>query len=154
HRFLVEHLLGHLDELERHVEELSARIAECLRPLLSEEGLKRWDTIVGVNRTTIANVVAAIGVDMSVDPDEHHLSSWAGICPATEESAGKQLRNRTTRKNRWLRRALIEAAWAASHTKSSYPGAQYRRLAPRRGRKRALVAVGHSMLVIMYHLLK
>ena len=142
HRFLVEHLLGHLDELERHVEEISGRIAERLRPLLDAERLKRLDAIPGVNRTTIENVVAEIGVDMSVFPDEHHLSSWAGICPGNEESAGKRLRSRTTRKNRWLLRALVEAAWAASRAKQSYLGAQYRRMAARCGKKRALLAVG------------
>jgi transposase len=154
HRFLIEHLLGHLDELERHVEELSGRIAERLRPLLDDARLKRLDAIGGVNRTTIENVVAEIGVDMTVYPDEHHLSSWAGVCPGNEQSAGKRLRSHTLRKNRWLRRALVEAAWAASHTKASYLGAQYRRLAARRGRKRALMAVGHSLLVIFYHMLK
>jgi transposase len=154
HRFLIEHLLGHLDELERHVEELSGRIAAGLRPLLDDARLKRLDAIPGVNRTTIENVVAEIGVDMTVYPDEHHLSSWAGVCPGSEESAGKRLRSHTLRKNRWLRRALVEAAWAASHTKASYLCAQYRRLAARRGRKRALMAVGHSLLVIFYHMLK
>jgi transposase len=154
HRFLVEHLLGHLDELERHEEDLSGRIAEQFRPLLDDARVERLDAIPGVNRTTIENVVAEIGVDMSVYPDEDHLSSWAGICPGNEESAGKRLRNRTTRKNRWLRRALIEAAWAASRTKQSYLGAQYRRLAARRGKKRALLAVGHTLLVIFYHMLK
>jgi transposase len=154
HRFLVEHLLGHLDELERHVEELNGRIADQLRPLLDGAGLKRLDAIPGVNRTTIENVIAEIGADMSVFPDEHHLSSWAGICPGNEESAGKRLRNRTTRKNRWLRRALVEAAWAAGRAKTSYLGAQYRRLSARRGKKRALLAVGHSLLVIFYHMLK
>jgi transposase len=154
HRFLVEHLLGHLDELERHVEEISSRIAEQLRPVLDAARLKRLDAIPGVNRTTIENVIAEIGVDMSVFPNEHHLNSWAGICPGNEESAGKRLRSRTTRKNRWLRRALVEAAWAAGRTKKSYLGAQYRRLAARRGKKRALLAVGHSLLVIFYHMLK
>jgi len=154
HRFLVEHLLGHLDELERHMEEISHRIAEGLRPLLDDARLERLDAIAGVNRRTIENVIAEIGVDMSVFPDEHHLSSWAGICPGNEQSAGKRLRSRTTQKNRWLRRALVEAAWAASGAKNSYLGAQYRRLAPRRGKKRALLAVGHSLLVIVYHMLK
>jgi transposase len=154
HRFLVGHLLVHLDELERHVEEISRRIAEQLRPLLDDARLERLDAIAGVNRTTIENVVAEIGVDMSVFPDEHHLSSWAGICPGNEESAGKRLRSRTARKNRWLRRALVEAAWAAGRTKQSYLGAQYRRLSARRGKKRALLAVGHSLLVIFYHMLK
>lgn len=154
HRFLVEHLLGHLDELERHVEEMSSRISERLRPLLDNARLKRLDAIAGVNRTTIENVVAEIGADMSQFPDEDHLSSWAGICPGNEESAGKRLQSRTTRKNRWLRRALVEAAWAAGRTKQIYLGAQYRRLAARRGKKRALLAVGHSLLVIFYHVLK
>jgi transposase len=103
---------------------------------------------------TIEKVVAEIGVDMAVFPDEHHLSSWAGISPGNEQSAGKRLRNRTTWKNRWLRRALTEAAWAAGRTKNSYLGAQYRRLATRRGKKRALLAVSHSLLVIYYHMLK
>jgi transposase len=154
HRFLVEHLLRHLDDLERQTDEISQRIAERLRPLLDDARLERLDAIGGVNRITIENVVAEIGADMSVFPDEHHLSSWAGICPGNEESAGKRLRNRTTRKNRWLRRAIIEAAWAAGRTKNSYLGAQYRRLAPRRGKKRALLAVGHSLLVIFYHMLR
>src|SRR4051794_41916029 len=77
-----------------------------------------------------------------------------GSAPGNEESAGKRLRSRTTRKNRWLRRTLVEAAWAAGRTKGSYLGAQYRRLAARRGKKRALLAVGHSLLVIFYHMLK
>jgi transposase len=154
HLFMVQHLLAHLDELERHVEEISSRIDKCRKPLLDDDQVERLDAIAGVNRTTIENVVAEIGVDMSVFPTEHHLSSWAGICPGNEQSAGKRLRSRTTRKNRWLRRALTEAAWAAGRTKTSYLGAQYRRLSPRRGKKRALVAVGHSLLVIFYHMLK
>jgi transposase len=140
--------------LERHLEELSGRIAERLGPLLDDARLERLDAIPGVNRTTIENVIAEIGVDMSVFPDEHHLSSWAGICPGNEESAGKRLRSRATRKNRWLLRALVEAAWAAGRAKKSYLGAQYRRLSARRGKKRALLAVGHSLLVIFYHMLK
>jgi len=154
HQFLVEHLLGHLDDLERRIEEISQRIAEHLPSILDDERLRRLDAIAGVNRTTIENVVAKIGVDMSQFPDEHHLSSWAGICPGNEESAGKRLRNRTTRKNRWLRRAITEAAWAAGRTKNSYLGALYRRLAPQRGKNRALIAIGHSLLVIFYHMLK
>ena len=116
--------------------------------------VERLDRIPGVNRTTIENVIAEIGVDMTVFPDEHHLASWAGVCPGNEESAGKRLRSRTRKGNRWLRRALVEAAWAASQAKDSYLAAQYRRLAARRGKKRALVAVGHSLLVIIYHVLR
>lgn len=154
HRFLIESLLGHLEYLERQIDMFSGRIEAALRPFVSEEQFERLDAVPGVNRRTIENVVAEIGADMGQFPDEHHLSSWAGMCPSNDESAGKRKRSRTTKGNRWLRRALGEAAWAASRTKGSYLGAQYRRLAGRRGKKRALIAVGHSLLVIFYHLLK
>ena len=154
HRFLLRWLLSHLNYLEDQSARLSERIAVKLDELLSREDQQRLDAIDGVNRTTIENVIAEIGTDMSVFPDEHHLSSWTGICPGNEESAGKRLRSRIRKGNPYLRRALTEAAWAASHAKDSYLAAQYRRLAARRGKKRALVAVGHSILVIFYHLLK
>jgi transposase len=154
HRFQLERLLTHLDFLENEVQLLSQEIARYEADLLPREDAERLDAIPGVNVTTIQNVLAEIGPDMSVFPDEHHLSSWTGICPGNEESAGKRLRSATRHGNRWLRRTLTEAAWAASHSKNSYLAAQYRRLAARRGKKRALLAVGHSILVIIYHLLK
>jgi len=154
HRYLLGRLLSHLGYLERQTEELSRRIAERLDALLPEEAQQRLDRIPGINRKTIENVLAETGMDMAVFPDEHHLASWCGMCPGNEESAGRRLRSRTRKGNRWLRRALTEAAWAASAVKTSYLRAQYRRLAARRGRKRALVAVGHSLLVIIYHVLK
>jgi transposase len=154
HRYLLGRLLSHVGYLENQTEQLSARIGHRLGELLPAAAQVRLDKIPGVNRRTIENVLAEIGVDMTVYPDEHHLSSWCGICPGNEESGGKRLRSRTRRGNRWLRRALAEAAWAAGHTKNSYLAAQYRRLAPRRGKKRALLAVGHSLLVIIYHMLR
>jgi len=154
HCFMLRKLLEHLQAVEKQIADFSQRIEVCLRPFVDAQQMERLDKIPGVNRRAIENVVAEIGTDMSRFPDEDHLSSWAGMSPGNEESAGKRIRNRTTKGNRWLRRVLIEAAWAASHTKSSYLGAQYRRLAPRRGRKRALMAVGHTLLVIFYHLLK
>jgi transposase len=154
HRFLLERLLSHVNYLEQQIQRFSTQIALRLTELLPASEQQRLDAIVGVNRRTIENVIAEIGPDMSVFPDEHHLCSWTGICPGNEESAGKRLRSRTRKGNRWLRRALAEAAWAASHTKDSYLAAQYRRLAARRGKKRALLAVGHSILVIIYHVLK
>jgi transposase len=153
HRYLLGRLLSHVGYLERQKEQLSARIGRRLDELLPKADQERLDRVVGVNRTTIENVLAEIGVDMGVFPDASHLASWCGVCPGNEESAGKRLRSRTRRGNRWLRRALVQAAWAASHTKKTYLAAQYRRLAARRGRKRALVAVGHSVLVIIYHVL-
>lgn len=154
HRYLLGRLLSHVSYLESQAEQFSVRIAHRLSELLPPAAQQRLDRIPGVNRTTIENVIAEIGVDMAVFPDEHHLSSWCGLCPGNEESAGKRLRSRTRKGNRWLRRALAEAAWAASHVKDSYLPAQYRRLAARRGKKRALVALGHSLLVIIYHVLK
>jgi transposase len=154
HRFVLGRLLSHLNYLENQMEQFDARIAHRLGEVLPAEDVARLDGIAGVNRKTIENVIAEIGPDMGVFPDEHHLCSWCGMCPGNEESAGKRRRGRTRKGNRWLRRALAEAAWAASHAKGSYLAAQYRRLAARRGKKRALVAVGHTLLVIMYHVLK
>jgi transposase len=154
HRFLLQRLLDHLDFLEAETAKLSARIAPCLEALLPAEKQGRLDAVPGLNRTTIENVIAEIGPDMSVFPDEHHLASWTGLCPGNEESAGKRLRSRTRKANRWLRRALAEAAWAASHAKDSYLAAQYRRLSTRRGKKRALLAVAHTLLGVIYHMLK
>jgi len=154
HRYMLGRLMRQLDLLECEIEELSHRIATMLGGLLPAEDFARLDAIPGVNRITIENVVAEIGTDMSVFPDAHHLASWAGICPGNEESAGHRLRSRTRKGNRWLRRALSEAGWAAAHTKDSYFWAQFRRLVRRRGKKRALVAVAHSLLVVVYHVLK
>jgi transposase len=154
HRFVLGRLLSHLSYVESQVERFDDRIAHRLDELLPAEARARLDRIPGVNRTTIENVIAEVGVDMGVFPDEHHLASWCGICPGNEESAGKRLRSRTRKGNRWLRRALAEAAWAAGAVKASYFRAQFRRLASRRGKRRALVAVGHALLVVIYHVLK
>lgn len=154
HRYLLGRLLSHLGYLEGQIAEFSKRIAWTLSRLLPSKEVGRLDAIPGINRISIENIIAEIGVDMSIFPDEHHLASWCGMCPGNEESGGRRLRSRTRKGNRWLRRALVEAAWAASHVKDSYFRAQYRRLAGRRGKKRALVAVGHSLLVTIYHILK
>jgi transposase len=154
HRYLLERLLSHLNYLEGQSDRFDGRIVQRLSELLPDEAVARLDRIPGVNRTTIENVLAEIGVEMTIFPDEHHLASWCGICPGNEESGGRRLRSRTRKGNRWLRRALAEAAWAASHVKGSYLQAQFRRLAARRGKKRALLAVGHTLLVIIYHVLR
>ena len=154
HRFMIDSLLGHLEYLEQQIDSFSARIAECLRPFLSDEDVDRLDAVPGVNRRTIENVVAETGTDMGRFGGAEQLSSWGGLCPGNEESAGKRKRRRITPGNAWLKRALGEAACGASRTKGSYLGAQYRRLAGRRGHKRAVIAVAHSLLVIFYHMLK
>jgi transposase len=154
HRYLLGRLLSHLGYLEGQIDAFSSRIAQRLDELLPVAVQQRLDRIPGLDRRGIENVIAEIGVDMSIYADEHHLASWCGVCPGNEQSAGRRLRSRTRPGNRWLRRALAEAAWAASRAKDSYLRAQFRRLASKRGKKRALVAVGHSLLVIIYHLLK
>jgi transposase len=153
HVFLLQSMLGHLNYLEQEIAQYSQRIEVCMRPFLTPEQTRQLDLIPGVNQRTIENVIAELGTDMSRFPDEEHLSSWAGMCPGNEESAGKRIRRRTTKGDTWLRTALTEAAWAAGHSKS-YLGAQFRRIAARRGKKRALMAVGHTLLVIIYHMLK
>jgi transposase len=154
HRFMLKQLLAQLAHLDGQIAEYCARIEVCLRPFADPATQERLDAIPGVNRRTMENVLAEIGTDMQPFPTAGHLSSWAGLSPAHEESAGKRIRNRTGKGNRWLRRALGEAAWAASHAKDSYFAAQFRRIAARRGNKRALIAVAHSLLVTIYHMLK
>jgi len=154
HQFMLEQLLDHLALLEEQISRFDDRIAEVLRAFLDEETFQRLDQIPGVNRVTIENVVAEIGADMAQFPSAEHLASWAGLSPGNEESAGKRKRSRTTKGNVWLRRALCEAAWAAGRSKDTYFSAEFRRLAGRRGKKRAIIAVAHSLLVVFYYMLK
>ena len=152
HRFVLRLLWQHLAEEEKRIAELDAKIEEQTRPFAAE--IERLDAVPGVDRRVAEVVLAEVGADMHPFPTHGHLASWAGICPGNEESAGKRRRRRITPGNRWLKRTLVQAAWAGSHTKHTYLASQYRRLVGRRGKKRALVAVGHSLLVIFYHLLK
>lgn len=154
HRFMLQMLLNHLDHLEAQIEEFSTRIAEAVRSFVTEDQVRRLDAVHGINRRTIEDIIAEIGSDMDRFPSDDHLCSWAGMSPGNEESAGKRKRQRTTHGNRWLRRSLSQTAWAASHTKNTYLSAKYRRLTARRGKKRALIAVGRTQLKIIYHLLK
>jgi transposase len=151
-RFLLAQQLAHIDFLEATIERVSAEIGERLHPFA--EVICRLDTVPGVGRRIAEVLVAEIGTDMTRFPTSRHLASWAGMCPGNNESAGKRKSGRTRKGSPWLRAALVEAGQAAGRTKQSYLGAQYRRLVARRGAKRAVVAVGHSILVIVYHLLR
>jgi len=152
HRFLLRLHLDHVSHLEGLIGRLGAQIEGVMAPFA--EAAARLATIPGISQRVAETVVAEIGTDMGQFPTAGHLASWAGMSPGNDESAGKRRSGHTTYGNRWLRRMLVQAAWAASRTKGTYLAAQYRRLAKRRGRKRALVAVGHTLLGMVYQILK
>jgi transposase len=151
HRFLIAQQLAHIDFLDASLERLSAEIAERVRPF--DAARERLSTIPGVGRRTAEVLVAEIGTDLTRFPSAGHLASWAGLCPGNDERAGKRRSGRTRQGSPWLRTALVEAAQAAARTKDTYLATQYRRLAARRGAKRAVVAVAHTILVLVYVLL-
>jgi len=151
HRLLLRQMLAHLADLERRVAELDACIQGRLAPLAA--AVARVQTIPGIKAVAAAAILAEIGTDMSPFPTDAHLASWAGLCPGNHESAGKRKSGRTRPGNRWLRAAMTEAAWATARTKSTALRAAYDRIARRRGRKRALLALAHRLLVVVYHVL-
>ncbi len=152
HRVMLRELLANLQEIERRLGRIDERIEALLAPYAAI--VERWQQIPGVDRVSAAVLLAEIGPDAAQFPTAAHLSSWAGICPGNHQSGQKRGRGTTRGGNRWLRRTLCQAAWAASHTKQSYLAAQFRHLAGRRGYKRAVVAVANSILEIAYHLLE
>jgi transposase len=107
-----------------------------------------------VARQGAETIIAEIGVDMTRFPSAAHLASWAGICPGNYESAGKRQRGTTRQGDRWLKSLLAECGWGAGRSRGTYLGAQYARLAHRRGKKKAAMVVGHSILVAVYHILR
>ena len=165
HRFLLQMYYEHLTHLEAMIKQFEGRIDEMLQePALNAaaagdgvlpfpEAARLLTTIPGIDECLAEAILAEIGTDMSRFPGPDNLCSWTGICPGNNESAGKRHSGKTTKGNRWLRRALTQAAWAASHTKDTYLSALFRRLAARRGKKRAIIAVAHSMLVAIYYML-
>lgn len=175
HLFLIEQHLDHYDFLSQQIEAvtqcIAAQIAQIdaqepltpsvhdledvpLVPLTYTEALHCLATIPGVGRQIAEVIVAELGVDMSRFPSANHAASWSGVAPGVEESASKHKSAKAKPGNQPLKTILTQAAWAASHTKDTYLAAQYRRLAARRGRKRAIVAVAHSILVSAYYMLK
>ncbi|MDQ5851661.1 MAG: IS110 family transposase [Chloroflexota bacterium] len=151
-RFLIRQHLVQIEGLETAVADVSAEIAARLRPV--DDVLTRLATIPGIGRWGAEALVAELGTDMSRFPSSQHLASWAGMCPGNNSSAGKRYSGKTRKGSPWLRVLLIQAAHAAGRTQGTYLASQYRRLAARRGSKRAAVAVGHTILVMVYHLLR
>lgn len=155
-RWVLSELLDRYEELEAAIKKVNEQIRKEVEdspdPFV-QEAIKLLDTIPGVGEPVAQIIVSEMGVDMRRFPTDKHLASWAGMCPGNNESAGKRKSGKTTKGSRYLRAALVQAAWAASRTKGTYLQAQYQRLVKRMGKNKALVAVGHSILVICYHVL-
>lgn len=174
HRLLLSRHWKRMVFLERQIADLETQIGRRMKPTPEEmalmdpnasqelpapmspreQAILLWMEIPGVGWISACSMVAELGVNMDQFPSAAHLASWAALCPGNNESAGKRLSGKTRKGNVWLRRTMCEVAWAASHTKDTYFAAQFRRIASRRGSKRALIAVAHSILVTAYHMLK
>ena len=152
HGFQIRLLLKMIQEYEDKIFQLDLRINRHLEPY--QEIVRRLDAIPGVDRLAAATILAEIGPDVSHWEDSRKLACWSCLCPGNNESGGKRLSGRTRKGNRWLRRVFCQMAWAATRKTDSYFKAQYRRLAGRRGKQRALLAVAHTLVTIVYHLLR
>jgi transposase len=152
HRFLLGEYLDEWKDLGERIQRMEQEIDKRIGPF--EEAVALWQSMPGVDRVTACNLVAEVGVDTKPFPTAQQLASWAALCPGNHESAGKRMSGKTRDGNKWLRRSLCQAAWAVTRKKDCYLSAQFKRLAARRGVKRAVMAVAHTMLVIGYHMLK
>jgi len=154
HRFLLARLLEHLDFLDEEVATLDSQIDECLAQMPAfASAVEQLDTIPGINRTVALIIVAEIEVDMRRYASDRYLAAWAGLAPGNNETAGKQRATSTRKGNRYLKRALVQAAWAASKKRDSYLKALFKRMASRRGVNRAIVAVARTLLQTAYHVI-
>jgi len=152
HRFLLADMLEELDHIGSKIARMEQAIEEQMRPY--QKAVDAWMTVPGVKQRLAWNLVAEVGPTVDAFPSAADLVSWAGICPGNNETAGKRKSGTTRNGNRWARKALCEAAWAASKTKATYLQAQFRRLAAIRGSNRAIIAVASTILTIGYHMLK
>jgi transposase len=148
---VLEELLPLIATLDRSIARFDREVAQRLQQF--DALIERIDAVTGLSRRSIEVLLGELGWDMSRFPDAAQAASWVGICPGQQETGGKHLSGRTRQGNRWAKTALIQAAHAAGHTQT-YLGEQYRRISARRGSKKAAMAVGHSILVIFYHMVK
>ncbi len=151
HRFLLREHLDYIDFFDRGIDRCAERIEECMAPFVAHR--EAMSEVTGIGQEVATVVISEMGVDMSPWPTDRHAASWAALCPGHNESAGKRKSSRTRKANPWLRAALLQAAWAASRKKGTHLSAQFHRIKARHGPKKAAVAVAHSLLVIIYHML-
>ncbi len=151
-RYMLRHLLDHIEFMEKEIADLDGGIEERMRPF--DAAISLLDEIWGIGRRTAEELLAEIELDVTRWPTSKHLASWAKICPGNNESGGKRYSGRTGKGNPWLRSTLVEAALNVSRKRDSYYGALYQRLSRRRGKKRARVAVAHALLTAIYHMLR
>jgi transposase len=152
HRFRLQQQLERIDFIDAQIAQLEEEIEKQNAPF--EEAVSLLAEIPGFDRTTAWSVIAEIGINMKQFPSADQLASWAGVCPGNNESAGKRLSGKTRKGSRWLRQKLCQSAWCASRCKKSYFSAFFQRVAAHRGRKRAIVALSHALLVVCYYLLQ
>jgi transposase len=153
HRLMLTLHLEHIDDLNVKLTRLEEEIDRLIAPFDEDDLVERFTEITGIDKKTAQVVIAELGIDMSRFKNANHATSWAGLVPGKNESAGRNRSSRTNKANRYLKSALVQAAHAAGRSKDNYLSAQYRRIAARRGKKRAAVAVARSMLVIIYHMI-
>jgi transposase len=151
HRFLLSETLAHLDFLQQRVEQLEQEVAERLSPF--EESIALLTTIPGISRRSATILISELGTDLTSFPSAAHLASWVGLCPGSHLSAGKRRNGKPTKGNCYLRSVLVQVAWVLTRMSNNYLSAQFHHLQPRLGAKKAVVAVAHSVLVIVYHVL-
>ncbi len=152
HRLILTISIQMIASYDQVIDELDREIDERMKPY--RENSELLQTIPGIKKRAAESIVAEIGVDMSRFPSDRHLSSWAGVSPGNNESAGKRKSSKSIKGNKWLKATLTESAWSASRNKGTYLKARFQRLAARRGKKRAALAVAHTILIMAYHIIK
>jgi transposase len=152
HRFMLKTILSNIAKVECTISELEAQIEFCIEPYKVEREL--LESIPGVGKDGAASMIAEVGADMDQFPDQNHLASWAGVSPGSNETAGKNKSGRINYGNKYLRSLLVECGWAASRTKKTYLSAKYKNLVGRRGKKKAIIAVGHKILIATYFIIR
>lgn len=152
HRLMLKTILTNIERVEQTISEIDQAIENAIKPLGIEIDLLQQ--IPGVGKNGAIGIVAEIGVDMTRFPDQKHLASWAGMCPGSNQSAGKNKSGRITYGNKYLRSTLVELGWAASRTKGTYFGEKFKSMVRRRGKKKTIIALGHKILIACYHIIK